>query len=176
VPASQVASEPLDADRLAAILPGRQVASDRRRMLVSFRISPDGRLLLGGPGGTGEAAGAAIFRHAARAHAQLFGHLGALRWAFGWSGRIALTADSLPHIHEPAPGLHVALGYNGRGLALSTATGKVLAGRVGGRPAGSLPLPVTAISPLWFHALARPTVHHGQRVLRSVDELERMLA
>ena len=34
-----------------------------------------------------------------------------------------MTADHLPHLHAPAPGVIAALGYNGRGVALATALG-----------------------------------------------------
>ena len=33
-----------------------------------------------------------------------------------WGGQIAVTQDHLPHIPQPAPGLQVGLGCNGRGL------------------------------------------------------------
>jgi glycine/D-amino acid oxidase-like deaminating enzyme len=175
VQASQAASEPLDADRLAVILPGRQVASDRRRMLISFRISPDDRLLIGGPGGTGEATGAALVRNADRTAAELFGHVGRFSWAFAWAGCVALTTDTLPHLHEPEPGLHVALGYNGRGLALATAAGRALAERTSGRAADDLALPVTPVRPIRLHRLAPPVVSAGQRVLKVLDQLERRI-
>ena len=45
---AQVATRPLPGPILRTILPGRQGASDTRRLLTSFRLSPDGRLMMGG--------------------------------------------------------------------------------------------------------------------------------
>ena len=38
----------------------------------------------------------------------------------------ALTMDGLPHLHMSDDGLMVALGYNGRGIAMATALGTAL--------------------------------------------------
>ena len=45
------------------------------------------------------------------------------------------------------------LGYNGRGVAMATACGKLLADRLCGRPAQELPLPTTQLNPLPLHGL-----------------------
>jgi glycine/D-amino acid oxidase-like deaminating enzyme len=59
-----------------------------------------------------------------------------------------LTADLLPHLCEPCPGLFSSLGYNGRGLAIGTALGGELARRVLGAPATALSYPMTDRSAL----------------------------
>lgn len=175
VPAAQAATRPLPQAVLQEILPERQVASDRRRMLVTFRISPCRRLLLGGPGGTSEALGRRMRATAAQSTRELFGHLGPFEWEYGWSGRVALTAGLGPHLHEPAPGLHVALGFNGQGLALGTALGKLVAERVNGRASDVLDVPVTPIRRIPLAPLAPPAVMAGERVLGALDRLERRL-
>jgi glycine/D-amino acid oxidase-like deaminating enzyme len=175
VRASQAASAPLSPEQCAVVLPGRQVASDRRRLLVSFRLTPDNRLMIGGPGGTHGATGDALRRNASRTAEELFGPIGDLAWEFGWSGCVALTTGTLPHIHEPEPGLHVALGYNGRGLALATAVGKLVAERVGGRPGTELELPATPLRPIPLHFLASPALSVGQSLLLGLDKVERRI-
>ena len=65
---------------------------------------------------------------------------------YRWAARDALTPDLLPHLYEPAPGMFSALGYNGRGLAIGTALGSVLARRVLGETQSALPYPTTAAS------------------------------
>lgn len=173
VPASQAGTRPLPPVLLEEILPGREVASDRRRMLVSFRITPGGRLLLGGPGGTGEALGQHLQAKAARSARELFGHLGPFEWEYGWSGQVALTTGPAPHLHEPAPGLHVALGFNGQGLALGTALGKLVAERVNGRAADSFAVPVTPVRRIPLARLAPAAAMAGERLLDTLDRLER---
>ena len=57
----------------------------------------------------------------ARAAIRLFPQLKGVRWDFRWAGKVALTADQLPRVHELESGLLACLGYNGRGVALSNA-------------------------------------------------------
>jgi glycine/D-amino acid oxidase-like deaminating enzyme len=59
-----------------------------------------------------------------------------------------MTADGMPHLHEPAPGLYAALGYNGRGVAMGTVMGMELARWLRG---GTPEMPVTSIRPMPFH-------------------------
>lgn len=75
------------------------------------------------------------------------------RWAYQWSGTIGFTPNHVPRLHEPAPGLHMALGYNGRGIAPGTFWGKAMAERVTGAPAEDFPLPVTPVRPVGGRAM-----------------------
>ena len=138
----QVATQPLGAEACAAILPGRQPASDTRRHTFAVRWSPDGRLVTGGLviGGPGAARRAA--RKFVRRLAAFFPDNGPFDAAHVWSGVIAVLPSSLPAFFSLAPGLDAAIGCNGRGVALTTALGHVLAGHYAGQiAAGDLPLP-----------------------------------
>jgi glycine/D-amino acid oxidase-like deaminating enzyme len=64
---------------------------------------------------------------------------------------VALTTDHVPHLNELAPNLFAGLGYNGRGVAMSTMMGKLLAERVAGARAEDLSLPTTTPAPIPFH-------------------------
>jgi len=44
-----------------------------------------------------------------------------------WTGRVALTLDHVPHVHKLADGLYSGLGFNGRGVAMATMMGEILA-------------------------------------------------
>ena len=48
---------------------------------------------------------------------KLWPALAGVDWTHGWGGRLAMTRDHYPHIHEPARGVLICLGYNGRGVA-----------------------------------------------------------
>jgi glycine/D-amino acid oxidase-like deaminating enzyme len=155
VPANsfQVATDPLPAALLERVLPGRAVVSDSRRVANYFRIGPENRLMMGGRGGFGAPRSVADFAQVEKALRWLFPETGALGIAYRWAGRIGITADHRPHLHQPAPGVTIAIGYNGRGLALGTAMGRALARHLAeGAP---LPLPVRPIRPLPLHALHR---------------------
>ena len=164
---AQVATAPLPDAVLRKILPGRQVASDTRRLLTSFRISPDGRLVMGGSGATAGLDHTAIVARLHNAAGQLFGHLGALPWEMAWSGYFAVTKDHIPHVHE-SDGVICAVGCNGRGIAMSSALGELIAQRVMGMPAKAMPIEPTPMKPFVFHAfrylgVALATHYHGFR-------------
>ena len=87
----------------------------------------------------------------------MFPALREIRVDYRWAARDGLTADLIPHLYEPCPGLFSALGYNGRGLAIGTALGSELARRVLGVPASALDYPTTPASslPMNFTASAK---------------------
>ncbi len=149
---AQTASVPLPAHMAAAILPGRQGASDTRRLLTSFRLSPDGRLVMGGSGATGGLSHEHLLPRLRRAGAELFRALGPVEWAFGWSGYFAVTSEHLPRLHESGDGIVCALGCNGRGIAVSTALGRLAAERLLGRDDRDAPLRPTPMRSVPFYA------------------------
>jgi len=132
--------------------------SDVRRILFYFRLDPEGRLLMGGRGPLNDAGDPALFSRLEAVAARFFPQLGAPQWEHRWSGRVALTADHLPHLHEPRPGLLIGLGYNGRGVAMATRMGKLLADRALGASPAELGWPVTAIAPIPLHAWRGPVI------------------
>ena len=149
---AQVATAPLAPRMLETILPGRQCASDTRRLLTSFRISPDNRLVMGGSGATAGLGHDGVVPRLRAAGEALFGHLGSLSWALAWSGFFAVTKDHMPHIHETDQGVICALGCNGRGIGMSTAMGALLAERLLGRDAADMPLRPIPMQRFAFHA------------------------
>jgi sarcosine oxidase len=154
----QIATQPLSENVRRTILPGGEVVSDTRRLLAYFRLDRDGRLLVGGRGTPEGEADAAKYARIRKMLAWLFPHVTQPEIVFHWGGKVALTADHLPHVHEPEPGLHIAVGYNGRGIAMATMMGKLLAERVLGAPAEVYGLPVTPIRPLPFWSLRAPAL------------------
>lgn len=165
---AQVATAPLPAEMLKTILPGGHCASDTRRLLTSFRLSPDRRLVMGGSGATATLDHSSIVPRLHAAAAQMWGHLGPLPWEYAWSGFFAVTNDHMPHIHETADGVVCALGCNGRGIGISTAIGKLLAERLLGADLRQMPLRPIPMQPFAFHAfralgVAVATRYHGLR-------------
>ena len=150
-----VATEPLSANLRRSILPEGQATSDTKRLLHYLRLDPEGRLLIGGRGSFSDPSRVNDFAHLEDIAPKLFPQLGQISIAFRWSGRIAITQDHYPHLHQPAPGVTIALGYNGRGVAMATALGRSLGEAL---HAGSLepcPLPVSAVQPIPAHGLRR---------------------
>lgn len=159
IQSAQVASRPLSDALRRDILAGGQVTSDSRRLLLYFRMSPDGRLVMGGRGGAVESSDPAMYRPLIAAAEATFPPLRGIDWDYRWGGAVAVTPDQLPHLHTPAPGLLAAQGFNGRGVALATAMGRLVARRLAaGDDAEPDPLPPTPIRPIRLHAVHRPMV------------------
>ena len=154
----QVATRPLPDDVRRQVLPGGQVVSDLRRILFYFRLDPAGRLLMGGRGPLDDRGDPALFARLEAVARRLFPQVGVASWEHRWSGRVALTADHLPHLHEPQPGVLIGLGYNGRGIAMATVMGKLLADRALGASPAEIGWPVTPIEPIPLHRWRLPAM------------------
>jgi len=163
-----VATEPLGA-LARQILPGGESASNTQRLLLYFRLDRQGRLLMGGRGHFGDTQRAADFAHLERAVGLVFPHLAGVRYQYRWAGKVAITRDFLPHVHEPAPGITIAVGYNGRGIAMGTAMGQQIAWRLLGRE--EMVFPVSEIHPIPLHALQRLYVACGVGWYSLLDRL-----
>jgi glycine/D-amino acid oxidase-like deaminating enzyme len=150
----QVATPPLPDELHRVVLPRGHAVSDTRKLLRYFRCDATGRLVMGGRGRFRDPRGPEDFAHLRAAMIDLYPALRSVELERCWGGRVALTRDFLPHLHEPAPGVTAFLGYNGRGVALATAAGLALGEHTRGDRA-ALPFPATPIRPIPFHGLRR---------------------
>jgi glycine/D-amino acid oxidase-like deaminating enzyme len=169
----QIATAPLPAELDAVILPGRQAVSDSRRILCYFRRSPDGRLVFGGRGRMAEPTSPSDWDHLVRAMHRIYPALADVPVTHRWFGRVAMTLDHLPHIHEPEPGLLTAVGCQGRGIGLQTALGEAFANAFVSGDRAALPLPITPITAIPFHALRNVGVGAAIAFYRILDRLDR---
>lgn len=165
-----VATKPLRGRVADSILPGQETVSTAQRLLLYFRKDSHGRLLMGGRGLFNDPTGPADFAHLERSLALLFPQLGPLEFEYRWAGRIAITRDFMPHVHQPAPGLTLALGCNGRGIALCTSLGQQLAGRLCDGNA-DFAYPVTPLQRLPLHRLQRFYIGAGVAWYSLLDRL-----
>ncbi|TDX33293.1 NAD(P)/FAD-dependent oxidoreductase [Rhodovulum visakhapatnamense] len=167
----QIATPPLPPDLLKRILPGRSVLSESRRVGTYFRIGPGNRLMIGGRGRFSHGGTPADYGIIERELRAFFPEAARLGVEYRWSGRVGMTADHRVRLFEPDTGMIVAMGYNGRGVALGTAMGKALADHLArGTP---LPLPSRKIDPLPFHRFHRSYGAAAIAWYRLRDALER---
>jgi len=168
----QIATDPLPDALIGSILPQGHTISDSRRIIMYARREPDNRMVYGGHGrllASGEIKGVEwLKRDAARVFPQLEG----VEWTYEWGGRIAITDDHLPHLHEPKPGLLIGLGYNGRGVAMSNVMGRVMAERVLGADIDALPFPNTLIRDIPFRMPKLLGMRAAIGFMRFLDYLE----
>ncbi|ANN75926.1 NAD(P)/FAD-dependent oxidoreductase [Bordetella flabilis] len=155
----QVATQPLPDDVRASILPQGQVCSDTRNLLLYFRLDHQGRLLMGGRGPFREPKGPQDWRHLERVMVKMFPQVAGIPFEYRWCGRVAITRDYLPHLHEPAPGVLIDIGCQGRGVGLQTAMGQAMARYVAEGDQAALPVPLTPIKPFPLYGLRRVYVN-----------------
>lgn len=168
----QIATAPIDEADLRPILPAGQAVSDSRRILVYYRRAAGNRLILGGRGPMRLPRGPEDWAHLERALVRLFPSLRGAAIEKRWFGRVAVTLDHLPHVHEPEPGLVTMVGCQGRGVGLMTASGPRLVDYLRTGDPDRLPLPLTPISPIPFHRFRQVGVGATIAWYRMLDALE----
>lgn len=154
----QIATDPLNDKLRQSILPLGHSASDSRRLLLYFRFDADGRFLMGGRGDYTEKGLKRQFAVLKNVTKTLYPQLEDEPWKYSWGGFVAMTADHYPHLSSPEPGVMSAVGYNGRGVAMATVLGKVLADWASGVAEKDLNFPVTRVRPIPFYFLRKPAV------------------
>jgi len=167
-----VATAPLPESIRRTILPKGHAVSDTRRLLRYFRLDPAGRMVMGGRGKFRESGDQSDYRAVMRTATELYPQLAGHDWKFVWGGKVALTLDHLPHLHELAPGVHAGLGYNGRGVAMATLMGKWLAKRAQGATAKDVPFPTTPLRPVPLHRWRQPVLSLAVAWKRTLDRAE----
>jgi len=129
-----IATEPIAAERAAALLPKRRVAFDSKYFLHYFRVTPDRRLLFGGraefrtPDEHSAGRAAAILR---ADMIQTFPELRDTRVDYAWGGNVAFSRDQMPRAGR-LDAVYYAGGYSGHGIAMATYLGEQIARRIAG--------------------------------------------
>jgi glycine/D-amino acid oxidase-like deaminating enzyme len=140
-------------DRVAkAVMPSRAVLYESGAITVYYRVDGGGRLLIGGRGPQTEISSAAPLSHLLNYAYKLWPSLKDVAWTHAWGGRLAMTQDSYSHWHEPAKGVMACLAYNGRGVAMATTMGALMAKRILD-PAAPCDMPITDLKPIALHGL-----------------------
>ncbi|UUP15907.1 NAD(P)/FAD-dependent oxidoreductase [Nitratireductor thuwali] len=151
----QIATEPLTKEAANRFSPHREPVSDTRANIFTFRLDADNRLISGGmaivPLAAERRMGARIVRRLARE----LGLSDVPRVTHVWRGTAAVTPDFLPRIVRFGDGFFGATGCNGRGIAMTTMFGDVLADAVTGAPPDALPVPVSEPASIPFRPIAR---------------------
>lgn len=118
----------------AARWPGREAVVDARNFFSYYRLTPEGRILMGGGraiyrAGAAEAARPREWARLERELRRLFPALAGVRIERRWAGPLGFTLDGLPVVGAlaRAPGVLYAGGWCGHGIALSFAAGARIA-------------------------------------------------
>jgi gamma-glutamylputrescine oxidase len=154
---AMIATEPLEGTLAEHLLRFSRSYTETRRMMRWFRKS-QGRLLYGGRGAFGKKDSEAAFSALHTAMVRQFPELKGIEVTHRWSGLVAMTLDSLPHLGRQNDRVIYAAGYNGAGVALSSLMGKYVAELATGE-SPDLGLVTSAhLKPVPFHFVREPAV------------------
>ncbi len=150
-----VVTEPLTIAQQMYLNPDGRTAQDSRWLHHYFRLTPDGRLLLGS------------HRHwrleqdlldcadaLRRQMVQRFPILADVPLAYVWGGNLGQTFDMVPHIGR-LNGVHFALGYSGQGVALSAYLGREAGLLLSGQKRSSPFVAIQPVSHFYYRRRAR---------------------
>jgi gamma-glutamylputrescine oxidase len=126
-------------------------------MMRWFRMVDD-RVIFGGRGAFGKQDSEAAFEALRKAMISIFPALANVRLAFKWSGLVAMTLDSMPHIGRLNDQTLFAVGYNGAGVAMSSLMGRYLASLVRGEAPDLGLLDASRLKSIPFYPLREPAV------------------
>lgn len=146
-----VVTEKLSDDQRAAIgWDGREGIEDGRNFMHFYRLTPDGRLLVGGGPGQVPYAGnmdndayPKAWEHLEQFIGRTFPALRGIRVDYRWGGAFSVTSDSTPQIGTlDGGGAVYAIGCAGHGVAMTQMNGRIIRDLVLGRK--------TDLTDLWF--------------------------
>ncbi|UOM36901.1 FAD-binding oxidoreductase [Acuticoccus sp. I52.16.1] len=135
-----IATEPLDPTLVRQLFPTGRIASDSRRVVYYYRVSPDGRrILFGGRTSAGETGARQGGMRLRREMCALFPELESAAISHAWMGFVGYTFDELAHTGRRGR-LEYAMGYCGSGVGMASYLGMKAGRRVLGDPAGATAL------------------------------------
>lgn len=169
----KVATKPLGEDLQNTFLPDKQIVADTRRLLTYFRKDHLGRLVMGGAGGPYAAETEGDYTPIVERVSQIYPQLSAAEIEFKWCGKVCITPDHVPHIHELATNVYCGLGYNGRGVAMASLMGKWLSEIATKKAPSQLRIPITTLRTIPAHGLRNPFIKAMLKVNDLQDRLEK---
>ena len=170
-----LATAPLSDEQRKTVLPGNVTIADSRRAIFYSRHDRDGRLMFGcvGSGDHPDLMGGAA--RLKRGLNIVFPQLHGIGVEATWAGRIAVTPEMMPHLHEPAPGVLAAVGFSGRGIAMTSVMGRSLVKKALGADDSALPFPVTTITPAPMHWAANKMLPLAAPAMTLRDKLDTII-
>jgi gamma-glutamylputrescine oxidase len=158
VSTSVIATAPLPPEMAVAILGKRHLVTDTRHLVNYFRMLANNRLLYGGRGDVTGYEAPEIYRGLEKLIVATFPSLAAVPVEFRWSGQVAVTLDDFPHLGRIGERIFYAMGYGGRGVALSHLLGKLLARMVQGEAVEAGPMSHNRFKPVPLHRWRVPVI------------------
>jgi gamma-glutamylputrescine oxidase len=152
VTTSVVCTAPLSDNLVKSVIPGRQMIADTKKIMNWYRLLPNNQLMFGGRGDiTGRRDDLGTYVALERQLSETFPQVSSVPIIQRWSGKVAITLDDLPHIGRLSDRVVFAMGYGGRGVALSNLLGKYCARLVCGETPDLGPMSSNPFGAVPFH-------------------------
>lgn len=163
-----IATEPMAAERAAALMPQRCAASDTNVILDYFRLSADHRLLFGGGDSYTGTTPRNLVERIRRDMLAVFPQLDDLRIAHAWGGFVDITWNMAPHFGRLGGNIYFMQGFSGHGVALAGMAGQLAAEAIAGQasrfdllarirhlpfPGGALMRTPALVLGMWYYRL-----------------------
>ena len=156
LPSYIIATEPLSANLIGDLAPGRRTMVETRARHSYFRLSPDGTRML--YGGRASMVNVDLHKAAARLHqtmCEVWPEMADVKVSHVWTGNTGFSFRQMPHVGEH-DGVHYAMGYSGSGTVMAPYLGAKAALRALGDPEGDTSFAKTALRPSLMHAGGTP--------------------
>lgn len=170
-----LATAPLSDNLQKVTLPGAVTLADTRRAIYYARYDRDRRLIFGCVGSTNDPAALGGIGRLNRGLRTVFPQLADVPVETNWAGRIAVTPEMMPHLHEPASGVLAALGFSGRGIAMTSVMGRTLAKKALGAADDTLPFPVSPLRPIPLHWATSKALPFAAPAMTFRDRLDTLI-
>ncbi|HEX7374978.1 MAG TPA: FAD-binding oxidoreductase [Steroidobacteraceae bacterium] len=161
-----VATEPLGAERMRALMRENYAITDINWVLDYFRCSADHRLLFGGRVSYSGLNPATTHHATRRRMLKVFPQLADVKIDYAWGGYVDITLSRAPDFGRIAPNVYYLQGFSGHGIALTGMAGRLVAETIAGQaerfdlfaklrhrdfPGGkALRMPALVLAMLWF--------------------------
>ena len=152
-----IATEKLSPNLAGSLMPTGRTYTETKRMMRWFR-KVDDRVIFGGRGAFGKQDSESAFDALRKAMVCIFPELADIPLAFKWSGLVAMTLDSVPHVGRLDDRTLYSVGYNGAGVAMSSLMGRYLAALVHGEKVDLGLLDAGRLKTIPFYAFREPAV------------------
>jgi glycine/D-amino acid oxidase-like deaminating enzyme len=159
VSTSVVTTAPLPEAILRTVLPQEHLVTDTRHLVNYFRRAPGDRLLFGGRGSLTGKENPEVYDGLIAKLRATYPQLGDTPIDHRWSGKVAVTLDDFPHLGALGDRVLFALGYGGRGVALTNLLGRHLALHALGEWKNLGPMSEASFRPIPFHGLRIPAMN-----------------
>ena len=160
----QFATQPLSPQQRASILPQGEGCWDTAKVMSSFRLDNEARLIIGGVGCVENGGKQTHLNWAHRQLKALFPQVTDYQFEYAWSGCIAMTPDHLPKMAHLGPQAVSLYGYSGRGIGPATVLGKAAAQWAMGADPASLPVAITLPKADYFAPIKAHYYNTGARL------------